>query len=59
VTKDDIEAALAKLTRLDIEGDFEGGYGLAPCECGEPGEYVRFDDVREMLEGLIDAPQAG
>jgi hypothetical protein len=57
MTREQVEALLAKLQRHEQKGDYSGSYWVVPCEDGEPGEYVRLDDVREMLESLIDAPQ--
>lgn len=55
MTREQVEAILAKLTRWDLTGDYEGDHSMVPCELD--GEFVRFDDVREALEGMIDAPQ--
>lgn len=56
MTREQVEAMLGKLRRWEQYGDFEGSYSMGPCENGEPGDFVLFDDVREMLEGMIDAP---
>lgn len=58
MTREQVETLLAKLERWDQYADFEGSFSMGPCENGEPGEYVLFDDVREMLEGMIDAREA-
>jgi hypothetical protein len=55
MTREQVEALLATLKRYEERGDYSGSNWLVPCEDGEPGEFVRFDDVREMLEGMIDA----
>lgn len=49
MTKDEIEAALAKLTRYDDGGDFEGGYMMHK---RQNGMYVVFEDVRAMMESI-------
>lgn len=58
MTKDEIDAALAKLARYDDVYSFGETFMLRAGDDANPngsGEYVKFDDVREMLEGLIDA----
>lgn len=59
VTREQVEALLSKLQRHEQQSDYSGGQWVVPCEDGEAGEYVRFDDVREMLEGMIDATERG
>jgi hypothetical protein len=55
--KFDIDAALVKLTRYDDVYRYGETVMLAVGEDNPRGngEYVRFDDVREVLEGMIDA----
>jgi hypothetical protein len=53
MTREQVEAILAKLTRWELTGDGEGDHGMVPVENGEAGEFVTFDDVREALEALI------
>lgn len=55
MTREQVEALLAKLLRWDLIGDHEDDHSMVPCELD--GEFVRFDEVREMLEEMIDAPQ--
>ncbi|NPT59132.1 hypothetical protein [Paraburkholderia elongata] len=59
--KFDIEAALAKLTRYDDVYRYGETVMLAVGEDNPrgSGEYVRFDDVREVLEGIDAARLAG
>jgi hypothetical protein len=56
MTREQVEALLAKVQRFEEKGDYSGSKWITPCEDGEPGEFMRFDDVREILEGMIDAP---
>ncbi|MEX3914920.1 hypothetical protein AB4Y43_01550 [Paraburkholderia sp. BR10872] len=59
MTRDQVEAILAKLQRWDVTPDFDGGYGVAPCEQGQSGDFVHVDDLREVLEGMIEPQWVG
>jgi hypothetical protein len=49
VTKDEIDALLAKLTRYTDGGDYEGGYMMHE---RPDGMYVEFDDVHDLLQSI-------
>lgn len=58
MTREQAEAVLAKLTRYDDVYSFGESFMLVAGDCANPdgkGEYVRFDDVRKLLERMIDA----
>ena len=57
MTREQVETILASLKRWDEKSDYGGSHWITPCEDGESGEFVQFDDVRAALEQLIDAPQ--
>jgi hypothetical protein len=48
MTREQVEAILAKLHRYECSPEDEGMLH----ESG--GKYVRYDDVQEVLEGMID-----
>lgn len=53
MTREQVEAMLAKLQQYAYHRDWDDGNFIYPADPGETGEYFKIADVREMLEGLI------